>query len=45
VDPGTIALIGVEDLLALLVVGWPTATSSFAFAGREWFTLLGIGAA
>ena len=78
VNPGTIASIGVEDLLALfggilsgvavvvikklretdspsviylaqcvfglLVVGWPTAASSFAFAGREWLLLLGIGA-
>lgn len=78
VNPGSIASIGVEDLLALfggilsgvavvaikklretdspsviylaqcvfglLVVGWPTASSSFAFAGREWLILLGIGA-
>jgi len=78
VNPGSIASIGIEDLLALfggilsgvavvaikklretdspsviylaqcvfglLVVGWPTATSSFAFAGREWLILLGIGA-
>ena len=78
VNPGSIASIGIEDLLALfggilsgvavvaikklretdspsviylaqcvfglLVVGWPTATSSFAFAGREWVILLGIGA-
>jgi drug/metabolite transporter (DMT)-like permease len=26
------------------VVGWPTTTSSFSFAGRQWLILLGIGA-
>jgi drug/metabolite transporter (DMT)-like permease len=77
VNPGTIASIGVEDLLALLggvlsgvavvaikklretdspyiiylaqcvfgllVVGWPTVTSSFHFAMREWVILLALG--
>jgi drug/metabolite transporter (DMT)-like permease len=77
VSPGSVAAVGVEDLLALfggllsgiavvaikklretetpaviylaqclfglLVVGWPTATSSFAFAGVEWLILLGVG--
>jgi drug/metabolite transporter (DMT)-like permease len=33
-----------QCVFGLLVVGWPTATSSFAFAGREWLILLGIGA-
>jgi len=33
-----------QCVFGLLVVGWPTATSSFAFAGIEWVILLGIGA-
>jgi drug/metabolite transporter (DMT)-like permease len=33
-----------QCLFGLLVVGWPTATSSFAFAGIEWVILLGLGA-
>jgi drug/metabolite transporter (DMT)-like permease len=32
-----------QCIFGLLVVGWPTATSSFAFAGIEWVILLGIG--
>lgn len=32
-----------QCVFGLLVVGWPTATSSFAFAGIEWAILLGIG--
>jgi len=32
-----------QCVFGLLVVGWPTATSSFAFAGIEWLILLGIG--
>ena len=32
-----------QCVFGLLVVGWPTATSSFAFAGVEWLILLGIG--
>jgi drug/metabolite transporter (DMT)-like permease len=28
----------------LLVVGWPTLTSSFAFGGQVWLVLLGVGA-
>jgi drug/metabolite transporter (DMT)-like permease len=77
VNPGSIASIGIEDLLALLggvlsgvavvaikklretdspsiiylaqcvfgllVVGWPTVTSSFHFAAKEWLILLALG--
>jgi drug/metabolite transporter (DMT)-like permease len=77
VSPGSIAAVGVEDLLGLLsgvlagiavvaikklrqtdtaymiylaqcvfgmlVVGWPAATSSFAFPAAAWVLLLGIG--
>ena len=77
VNPGSLASIGIEDLLALLggvlsgvavvaikklretdspyiiylaqcvfgllVVGWPTATSSFNFAAKEWLILLALG--
>jgi drug/metabolite transporter (DMT)-like permease len=77
VNPGSIASIGIEDLLALLggvlsgvavvaikklretdspsiiylaqcvfgllVVGWPTVTSSFHFAMKEWLILLALG--
>jgi len=32
-----------QCVFGLLVVGWPTATSSFAFAGIEWLILLAIG--
>ncbi len=32
-----------QCVFGLLVVGWPTATSSFAFAGFEWLILLAIG--
>jgi drug/metabolite transporter (DMT)-like permease len=32
-----------QCLFGLLVVGVPTATSSFAFSGVEWIILLGIG--
>jgi len=32
-----------QCVFGLLVVGWPTATSSFGFAGMEWVILLGIG--
>ncbi len=32
-----------QCVFGLLVVGWPTATSSFAFPGMEWVILLGIG--
>ncbi len=32
-----------QCVFGLLVVGVPTATSSFAFAGIEWLILLGIG--
>ena len=32
-----------QCVFGLLVVGWPTATSSFAFAGIEWLILLGVG--
>jgi drug/metabolite transporter (DMT)-like permease len=32
-----------QCVFGLLVVGWPTAASSFAFAGIEWVILLGIG--
>ncbi|HEY9594076.1 MAG TPA: DMT family transporter [Spirochaetia bacterium] len=77
VSPGSIASVGVEDLLGLLggvlsgiavvaikklretetpyiiylaqcvfgllVVGWPTATSSFSFGGVEWLLLAVLG--
>jgi drug/metabolite transporter (DMT)-like permease len=33
-----------QCIFGLVVVGWPTATSSFSFAGRQWLILLGIGA-
>ncbi len=32
-----------QCVFGLLVVGWPTVTSSFAFAGVEWVILLAIG--
>jgi drug/metabolite transporter (DMT)-like permease len=32
-----------QCVFGLLVVGWPTATSSFAFAGVNWVILLAIG--
>jgi drug/metabolite transporter (DMT)-like permease len=32
-----------QCLFGLLVVGWPTVTSSFAFDGVQWLILLGIG--
>ena len=32
-----------QCVFGLLVVGWPTATSSFGFAGVEWLILLAIG--
>ena len=32
-----------QCVFGLLVVGWPTAVSSFAFAGLEWLILLAIG--
>jgi drug/metabolite transporter (DMT)-like permease len=32
-----------QCVFGLLVVGWPTAVSSFAFPGIEWLILLGIG--
>jgi len=32
-----------QCVFGLLVVGWPTATSSFGFAGLEWVILMGIG--
>ena len=32
-----------QCVFGLLVVGWPTATSSFAFAGFEWLILVAIG--
>ncbi|MGO9307974.1 MAG: DMT family transporter [Spirochaetia bacterium] len=40
-SPFTIYL--AQCLFGLLVVGWPTAASSFAFAGIEWLILLGLG--
>jgi drug/metabolite transporter (DMT)-like permease len=33
-----------QCIFGLLVVGWPTMTSSFAFGGRIWLILLGVGA-
>lgn len=33
-----------QCIFGLLVVGWPTATSSFSFAASQWLILLGIGA-
>ena len=32
-----------QCVFGILVLGWPTATSSFAFAGVEWLILLAIG--
>jgi drug/metabolite transporter (DMT)-like permease len=32
-----------QCVFGLLVVGWPTASSSFAFPGIEWLILLAIG--
>ena len=32
-----------QCVFGLLVVGWPTATSSFAFDAKVWIVLLGIG--
>jgi len=32
-----------QCVFGLLVVGWPTATSSFAFDGLQWLILLAIG--
>ncbi len=32
-----------QCVFGLLVVGWPTATSSFGFPGIEWLILLSIG--
>jgi drug/metabolite transporter (DMT)-like permease len=32
-----------QCVFGLLVVGWPTAASSFGFAGFEWLILLAIG--
>lgn len=32
-----------QCVFGLLIVGWPTAVSSFAFSGIEWVILLGIG--
>jgi len=32
-----------QCVFGLLVLGWPTAVSSFAFAGVEWLVLLAIG--
>jgi drug/metabolite transporter (DMT)-like permease len=32
-----------QCLFGLLVVGWPTAVSSFAFPGVEWIILLALG--
>ena len=33
-----------QCVFGLLVMGWPTATSSFSFAAVQWLLLLGIGA-
>jgi drug/metabolite transporter (DMT)-like permease len=32
-----------QCVFGLVVLGWPTAASSFGFAGMEWVILLGIG--
>jgi drug/metabolite transporter (DMT)-like permease len=32
-----------QCVFGLLVVGWPTATSSFAFAPAQWLLLAGVG--
>jgi len=32
-----------QCVFGLVVLAWPTAVSSFAFAGLEWLVLLGIG--
>jgi len=40
-SPFTIYL--AQCVFGLLVVGWPTAASSFAFPGIEWLILLAIG--
>jgi drug/metabolite transporter (DMT)-like permease len=32
-----------QCVFGLLVVGWPTITSSFGFSGRIWLILLGVG--
>lgn len=32
-----------QCLFGLLLLGWPTAASSFAFPGVEWLILLGLG--
>jgi drug/metabolite transporter (DMT)-like permease len=32
-----------QCVFGLLVIGWPTATSSFSFAASQWIILLGIG--
>ena len=32
-----------QCIFGLFVVGWPTFTSSFAFGGRIWLVLLGVG--
>jgi drug/metabolite transporter (DMT)-like permease len=32
-----------QCVFGLLVVGWPTVTSSFHFAGKEWLILAGLG--
>ncbi len=33
-----------QCVFGLLVVGWPTITSSFGFSGQIWLILLGVGA-